>query len=522
MVRKTKKRRFDMFKIMDLLRLHFEAKESMHQIALSLNISSGSVFRYLEIIKKNGIKWPLDSSFDEKKIMELFKKKREKTFKTEQIPDWNEVEKELSRPHVTRQLLWEEYKEKDAKGLSRSSYFEKLRSHLEANDVDFRVSHKAGEKLYVDYSGDSVLIYNRNGGEPFKAELFVCVWGLSNYCYFEFSQSQKFEDWIKSHVNAFNYFNCAPKYLVPDNLKSAVLKANFYDPELNPTYNQMANFYNCCVIPGRSRRPKDKAIVENHVLTIQRFVLARIRDKKFFSIEELNQATRDLLLEFNDKNFQKKPESRKIIFETLDKPAATKLPANDFEFMNIATGISIGKNYHVLYKKHYYSVHFSCYKGGSQKVRVFEKYSSVEIYLGQERLAMHQKGSSDYSYTTNVLHMPERHKFFACQNKESLIQEASEIGESVSSLVTALLNDDSVYEKNFRIVLGILKLKNEYSKNKINNAAKIVGDFEGSSLKLIIKILENTSEEVSSFETENIKQINHENIRGQEAFQSFK
>ena len=524
MVRKTKKRRLEMFKVIDLLRLHFEAKESIGQISKALKISKSSVFRYLEIIKKKEIKWPLDSCFDEKSLMVLFQKKRENIFKDDEIPNWDDIVKELSRPHVTRYLLWQEYRKKFPNGLSKSSFFEKLHAFQIENDVDYRVPHKAGEKLYVDYSGDSFNIFDRNSNNLIKTELFISTWGLSNYCYIEFSQSQQFSDWCKSHVNAFNYFGCTPKYLVPDNLKSAVLTANFYDPDLNPTYHQMASHYNTCVIPGRSRRPKDKAIVENHVLIIQRYVLGRLRDKKFFSLHELNEAGKIILEEFNANFFQKKPESRKVIFETFDKPNAQKLPFNNFEYTNITTSIAINKNYHILYQKHYYSVPFSSYKGGGKRVRVFEKSNCIEIYCGQERLAMHQKGLSDYSFTTNELHMPSNHKFFACQNQQVLIQEACAIGVAVGALAETLLKSTATYEKNYRLVLGIIKLKFKYPHERINNASKIVLEFDGSSLKMIEKILKNNLDEnnIQTFEIEDTKQINHENIRGHKAFQNFK
>jgi transposase len=512
-----------MFKIMDLLKLHFDAKESNEQIAVSLKISKGSVFRYLEIIKKKGIVWPLDSSFDEKKIMELFKKKRENIFKDEKIPNWSEIEKELSQPHVTRYLLWEEYKKKCPDGLSKSSFYEKLRFHQKENDVDYRVPHKAGEKLYIDYSGDSINIYDRLSNKSIKTQLFICTWGLSNYCYVEFSLSQQISAWIKSHVNAFNFFNCTPKYLVPDNLKSAVLLANYYDPDLNPTYNQLANHYNTCVIPGRSRKPKDKAIVENHVLIIQRFILGRLRGMKFFSIPELNEAAMKLLEEFNAKSFQKKEDSRKELFETIDRPNARALPLKSFEFINIETNIAINKNYHVLYQKHYYSVPFIYYKGGRQRVRVFENANCVEIYIGQERLAMHQKSNSKYEYTTNELHMPKNHLFFASQNKQNLIQKAFDIGPSVGCIAESLLSQPWAYEKYYRMVLGIIKLKNEYPNERVNRAAKIVLDFEGSNYKLIKNILKMNldAEENQSSVAEVLKQINHENIRGQEAYKIF-
>jgi len=351
-----------MRKIKDVLRLKYEADLSFRQIAASLKLSVGVISKYTQAAEAAGLSWPLPEGMDDTtlsaRLFPLATVVREHA-----MPDCAMIHQELKRKGVTLMLLWEEYQASCAGAAYQYAQFcvhyRQYRSRLK---LSMRQTHKAGEKLFVDYSGNGVAIVDPQTGEIRLAQIFVAVLSASGYTFAEATLSQKLPDWIGSHVRAFEFFGCMPEIVVPDNLKSAVTKPCFYEPELNTTYADMAQHYGVAVIPARPYKPRDKAMVELGVLLVQRWITARLRRHTFFSLHELNRLIAQLLQGLNNRPFQKnKTETRRSLFDSLDRPAMKQLPAQPYEYAEwLKARVNI--DYHVEVDRHYYSVPFQLAK----------------------------------------------------------------------------------------------------------------------------------------------------------------
>lgn len=346
-----------MRKIREILRLKWDCSCSHHLIASSLGVSSSTVGECLRRATEARLSWPLAPELDDGKLEALLYPPPPKRLPDAQREiDWAKVHQELQRKHVTIMLLWQEYKAQCPKGLGYSRFCELYQEWKEQLDVWMRQTYKAGERCFVDYAGLTVpIVINRNTGEVSEAQIFVAALGASNFTYAEATWTQQLPDWIQSHVRAFEFFGGVPEIVVPDNLKSGVNKAHRYEPDLNPTYQDMASYYGVAVLPARVRMPQDKSKVENAVLQVERRILAKLRNRTFFSLHELNQAIRPLLNELNQQSFQKLPGSRQSQFDAVDKPALRPLPAIRYSFAEWKKARA-GADYHVELDSHYYSV----------------------------------------------------------------------------------------------------------------------------------------------------------------------
>jgi transposase len=351
-----------MRKITEILRLHASGLKQ-RQIARSLNISIGVVHKYLALAQAAGISWPLEADMDDKQLKaHLFQKGQ--TCKPESYvpPDCEWIHKELKHKGVTLKLLHEEYKLLYPQAHYQYTQFCFIyQSWKKKQRLSLRQVHKAGESLFVDYAGPTIPITDIKTGEVFQACIFVAVLGASNYTYAEATRDQSLYSWIGSHVRAFDYFGGVPELLVPDNLKAGVSKAHPYDPDLNPSYTDMAAYYGTAILPARPYRPKDKPKVENAVLVVERWILARLRHQQFTSLDALNQAIWALLEELNHKPFQKLPGTRYSQFKELEQSALKPLPAKPYEYATFKRQL-VNVDYHVEVDKHYYSVPYAYVK----------------------------------------------------------------------------------------------------------------------------------------------------------------
>lgn len=324
------KERLSIVKIKEVLRLKFAAGLSNRQIAASCGASHSTVGQYLRRAEEAGIGWPLPEEISETELEQRLAGQPQRSTDNAPprvMPDWAEVHQQMKRKGVTLMLLWQEYKEQhpDA-GYQYSQFNHHYRQWLGSVDVVMRQTHRVGEKLFVDYAGHTIGVIDRHSGEVCQAEIFVAVLGASQYTYAEATWTQQSADWIASHVRALNFFQGCPEVLVPDNLKSGVTRAHRYDPDLNRSYSDMAQFYGIAVVPARVAKARDKALAENGVQRVEQWILARLRDHPFFSLGELNAHIQRLLVELNNKPFQKLPGSRRSLFETLEHPALKPLP----------------------------------------------------------------------------------------------------------------------------------------------------------------------------------------------------
>jgi transposase len=476
-----------MKKIREVLRLKYEKGLSQRKIAQSISVGYGTVWDYLHRATKVGLSWPLPKEIDDISLEKLLFPDVKSEFKElKPIPDYDQIHKELKRKGVTLLLLWEEYFQIHPNGYRYSHFCDLYRQWAEKRDVWMPQQHKAGEKIFVDYAGVTIPIFNSDGSQ-YEAQIFVGTLGASNYTFAEATKTQQLHDWIGSHVRMFYYFGGCSKVLVPDNLKSGVKLPHLYDPDLNPTYLEMAAHYGIAVIPTRVRAPKDKSKVEKGVQDVETQVLARLRNKQFFSLEELNEEISRELGKFNRRPFQKLPGCRLSHFEELDKPNLNPLPATPYFFAEWQKK-RVGKNYHINVLGHYYSIPYLFVK---EEVEARITENTIEVFFKNNRIASHLRSNEIGKYTTNHKHRPQHHQFYADCTPENLLLKANKVGEDAKKWVQTVLDDESrhpiVREK---ICLGVLRLIKSYDESRLDLACKRalqVGIFNCRSIESMLK-----------------------------------
>ncbi|MBU2214292.1 IS21 family transposase [Patescibacteria group bacterium] len=509
---------------MEILRLHFmNPGLSNRKIGRTLQISKNTVRKCLIRFQCSGLSWPLPKDYSESEVYsKLYTSSLPVEDESSPIPDWERLLKEVHRPHMTLQLLWEEYKETYPDGLGRSQFYHHFRRYRKAHlPPSMHMAHKGGDKLFVDYSGDGLSYIERLTGEVVSVELFVASWAVSSYSYAEGTHTQKLPDWIQAHNRMLRFFKCVPNGLVPDNDKTSVTKADFYDPDLNPTYALLADHYDTAVIPARPRKPKDKAVVESNILHVQRFILARLRDRTFFSLQEANEAIWTELEKYNNRPMQLYKIPRKQRFEELDRPYAKPLPAEEFPYIHVKNDVLVDKNYHISFDKHFYSVpHALC----GSRVQVRRTNSVVEIFC-DGRVASHKVGIKEYGYSTQDAHMPSNHRFVKGWTSEKMVNWAAQIGENTAAAVRKVLSQRKHPEIGFKSALGIIQLDKKYPKARIEAAAKRVIYFNYITRKGFIAILEKGLDKKPLPDNSSGKRnqplqlaLFHENVRGAEYY----
>ena len=347
-----------------------------------------------------------------------------------------------------------------------------------------RQEHRAGEKLFVDYA-DGLSIVDPKTGELVATQLFVAVWGASNYTYAEASLTQELPSWIASHVRAFQHFGCSPRVLVPDNLKSGVSKPCFYDPEINPTYAELAAHYGAAVLPAKVRKPRYKAKAENGVLVSKRWILAVLRHRTFFSLAELNAAIRELLESLNTRAMRKLKKSRRQVFEELDRPAALSLPDRPYQYAEwLKARVNI--DYHIEVDRHYYSVPFRLIR---EQLDVRLTATTLEAFCKGERVAAHARSHAAHKPTTRAEHMPPEHRRYAEWTPSRMLDWAAKTGPSTAQLTEKILASKTFPEQGYRAVLGILRLGRLYGGERLEAACVRAMRFGTCSYRSVHAIL---------------------------------
>lgn len=500
-----------MRQIREVLRQKWALGLSNRQIATGCGISRPTVGEYLKRAEKAGLSWPLPEALDDTALeAKLFPAAVTIPADERAEPNWALVHRELKRKGVTLTLLWDEYKAANPEGYQYSWFCEQYRSWLGKVDVVMRQDHRAGEKLFVDYAGQTMEIVDRDSGKVRDAQIFVGVLGASNYTYTEATLTQRLPDWIGSHVRAFAYFGAVPAIVVPDNLKSGVHRAHRYEPEINATYAEMGNHYGVAIIPARSAKPRDKAKAENGVLVVER-LLARLRNRTFFSLTELNAAIAELLEELNAKPFQKLPGSRKELFETLERPAMQPLPASAYEYAEWKK-VRVNIDYHVAVDKHYYSVPYQLVK---EQLDARITANTVELFYKNKRVASHRRSRQAGRHTTVTAHMPKAHRDYAEWTPERLVRWARETGEATAKLVETILTNKPHPQHGFRACLGILRLGKTYGEARLEAASRRALAIGACSYKSVESILKNNLDKkplpATTIES---PAIEHDNLRG--------
>jgi len=508
-----------MRKIKEVLRLKYDCGISEREISRSCQISRSTVADYLRRATAAGLKRSEAAALSQTEL-------EGRLFPTEHIPSsvkrpppdceyiYNQL-RTYRKFNLTLSQLWLEYKEKHHDGYQYTQFCEHYWRWRSKLDYCMRQEHRGGEKLFIDYS-DGLSIVDRITGELVLTQLFVAVWGASNYTYAEAALSQTLADWIGAHRRAFEYFRCAPRVLVPDNLKSGVSKACKYEPDLNPTYSDMAEHYGCAVLPARPRKPRDKATVENGVLIAKRWILAVLRHRTFFSLAELNSAIRECLERLNNRLLKKAQQSRRELFQTIDRPNALPLPLRAYEYAEWYKA-RVQLNYHIEVDRHYYSVPYQLLR---ERLDIRLTATTIEAFHKGKRVAAHARSYHKNGYTTLKEHMPPSHRYYTEWNPARFIQWAGKTGESTARLVETILSTRPYPEQGYKACLGIINLTRDYEPGRVEAAAKRALQFKTCSYRSMKAILTTGLDRQPDREQPRLPGLlPHQNIRGQEYYQ---
>ena len=500
-----------MKKIIEVLRLKHEATLSHEKIARACGLSKGVVSKYLSLAQTRGLGWPLPEGTDEAALEALLFPARTKPARFVE-PDYFQIHQELKRKGVTLQLLWAEYVAQYGGQAYRYSRFCALyRQWRTKQKRSLRQLHKAGEKAFIDYCGPTVPIVDRHTGEVRDAQVFVGVLGASSYTYAEATWTQSLPDWIGSHQRMLRFFGGVPELLVPDNLKAAVTRACRYAPKINDTYAEMAAHYGTAVLPARPYKPKDKAKAEVAVQVVERWILARLRHRTFFSLAELNAAIAELLPELNERPFQGRTESRQDFYETLERPALRPLPQDDYEYAEWRRA-KPGIDYHVQVDQRFYSVPHALV-GQVLDLRVTA--TAVEVMHKGKRVASHARhGQGRYSTLTE--HMPKSHQAHRDWSPGRFLNWAADIGPCTAQVVKQQLEDRPHPEHGYRACLGLLNLGRRYDVTRLEKACERALAIGSASYQSVASILKQGLDRLPPEEEADTQEEipRHGNVRG--------
>jgi transposase len=509
-------KRLSMRKVKEILRLKFEAGHGQRQIARSCAIGKTTVAECLARFERSGLSWAQAAQLDEATLEhKLYPPPVAVPAQERAVPDWPYIHQELRRKGVTLTLLWYEYKAAHPEGYQYSWFCDQYRAWSAKLDVVMRQEHRAGEKLFVDYAGQTVEVVDRRTGEVRQAQIFVAVLGASNYTYAEATWTQQLPDWIGSHVRTFQFFGGVPELAVPDNLRSGVTKAHRYEPDLNPTYMDLASHYGVAVLPARVRKPRDKAKAEAGVLLVERWILAALRNRTFFSLQEVNREIARLLERLNARPFKKLPGSRQELFEQLDRPALRPLPEQPYELAEWKK-VRVNIDYHVEVDGHYYSVPYQLVRK-SLEARYSER--TVECFHKGQRVASHVRSHLKGRHTTVAEHMPASHRSYAEWTPQRLIRWAEKTGPAAASVVQSILERRAHPQQGFRSALGIMRLGKSFGEERLEAACRRALTLGACSYKSIASILRQGLDRRALPEQQDLDLgIEHANIRGSEYY----
>jgi len=450
--------RVAMRRVREMLRLTLDAGLPLSETARRMGIARSTLREMVRRVERSGLPWPLpldlsDADLEDRLYGEAGSKQGHRR---RPEPDWAALNRELKRKHVTLQILWDEYIEASPDGYRYSRFCELYRGWEARLPVTMRQTHLGGDKLFVDYAGDTVpVIVDRRTGKTQQAHIFVAVMGGSSLSFAHASWTETLPDWIDAHVQAFAYFGGAPRLLVPDNPKVAVIKACFYDPQVNRTYGEMAAHYDTALLPARPRRPRDKAKVEAAVRIVERWLLGRLRNRRFYSLADLDAAIAELLVWLNEQRVLRYVgRTRRQLFEEIDAPLLKALPAEPYALAEWRVR-KVGLDYHVDYDGHFYSVP---YRHARASVEVRATLRTIEVFLKGERIAAHLRGSGDGKHTTIADHMPSSHRRYLDWTIERILREAGAIGPSADLLCRMILEARPHPEQGFRSCRGIVRM----------------------------------------------------------------
>lgn len=494
--------------------IQFESSElTAREIGRALSLSHGVVSKYRCAVRAAGLTWEASQNLDDTELeRRIWQARAERPAREVVLPDCAWIHTELKRhKHVTLQLLWDEYHATHGTlALRYSSFCERYRHWERRLQRSMRQRHYAGEKLFVDYAGSTVPIYGATCDEAYRAAIFVGALGASGYAYAEATRTTALPDWLGSHVRMLTFYGASPTILVPDNPRVGVTKADRYEPELQRSYEEMAAHFSIAVIPARPFRPRDKPRAELTVLLVCRWILARLRHQRFFSLDELNAAIRPLLTELNERSFQKMPGSRRSVFESLDRPAMRPLPSTPYVYAEWKR-VRAAFDYHVDVDHHYYSVPHALV---GQEVWARFSAATVEVFHRSVRVASHVRSYQRGAHTTISEHMPRSHRAHAEWTPSRLIHWGASIGANTRAVVEHLLKSKPHPEQGYRACLGLLSLARQYGQQRLEAASTLAVKLHSPTRKSVLSILKTGRDQHPPVSPEQLDLPEHANVRG--------
>jgi len=520
--------RLSVHKIREVLRLHAEdVSLSNRAIARACNIAPSTVGEYLRRAKDAGLAWPLPENLSEEELFDrIFAEIHEGPWspgarrQLQRIPDWSFIHQELKRRGVTLKLLWQEDRQAYPDGYQYSQFCERYRRWAYALDVTMRIPHRGGEEVEVDYAGATIEIVNPATGEITRAYVFVAVLPASGYFYVEVQPECTLPHWIGGNVRALEFFGGVPRILIPDNLKTGVKRPEFYEPDINPTFQYFAEHYGLVVLPTRIHHPQDKAHAENTVQQVTRWILAPLRNRKFFSVAEANQAVNVLAKAVRNRPMKQLGKSRRELFVEIDQPALRPLPERPYAYTEIKLA-KVHIDYHVEYDRHHYSVLYTL-RGEQLEIRAGEHV--IQLFFKRNLVATHVRSRLRGGFTTLPEHMPSQHRFVqevlrSTRNGPSwVVERAGRIGPQTAAFVQAIFAARKYPEQGIRSGLGVLSLGRKYPAERIERACSRMVSLNRLGCRHLKQYLEREDLSSPPILVSPQPMPPHANLRGPESF----
>lgn len=497
-----------MRKIREVLRLHHEMGAKEREIACACNIARSTVHEYLRRAAAASVGWPLPMNSSDKELEDrLFG--RVLAEKVRKTPDWRAVQRELTKKNMTLQVVWEDYKRENPSGYERSQFCHLFREWEGTTEIRMAQNHAAGERLWIDWSGQTAPLTDPETGEVSRVPVFVSAFGVSQKLFAKAFPSQELRCWLDAHVAAFKFYGVLPLFAVPDNTKTGVSSPNRYEPEFNPEYAEFARHYQLAVIPARVRKPRDKAKVENGVQRVEQRVLARLEGRTFLSLDELNDEIAALVEELNSRIMRGPEASRNELFEEIDRPAARPLPNAHYEFASWKKA-KVAPNHHVCFEGHHYSVPYTLV---GRNVDIRSSACVVQIFQGTKIVATHPRDLKRFGYTTVREHRPKSHREFEDWSPARLVRWGSKCGASVGGLVQAMLETKLYPQHGYNSAFGLIGLGKRYGLKRLDAACARALTAGALSYKSVKAILEKGLDE-AELRCEERRMPTHQNLRG--------
>jgi len=508
------RKRIGLRKIREILRLHFENGYSDRQIGRVFKMSHTTVGKIYGHVVKAGYTWPLPEDLDDTELERICYPPVKTYSGKRPVPDWNSVWKEMQRKGMTLQLLWQRYKDDYPDGYQYTQFCELYNRWSGHKKVTMRQRHRAGVNTFIDYSGTKLPLIDPSTGEVREASIFVSSAGAAGLIYAEATLTQQLPDWIASHIRMFEYYGGSTEILIPDNLKTGIKHPCRYEAEIMRTYENMARHYGAVVIPARVRKPKDKPLVENAVLQALRWIIAVLRDRRFFSLAEMNEAIFIELEKINKKPFSVREGSRRSVFEELDKPLLKPLPAERFTYEEWKK-VKVHVDYHVQVDWNYYSVPYQLV-GRTLEVRMTAM--TVEVFNRGKRVASHMRQTGKGKCSTHSEHMPPEHTAYLKMTPEKIMQWASSTGEHTVLISRAILDSKAHHAQGYRAILGIMSLGRKYGDERLEVACGMALKKNSIRYRDVKSILKEELDIDLFNGKEEEEPISHKNIRGAEYY----